>query len=183
MVLDRPVNSADDARALLRQVFALNNADLLDSVSKLWRNFLEQRLIYDSSQEKGKEFLWREAPPIDSTPAQPVKQAQISDDEGSASFQPVFRVGQDVHAPKTQYSPEPQFTEIARYEKFGGTVVVNLVVDKTGTVRRVRVARPLGLGLDESAESTMKTWRFKPATRNGEPVAVAMNVEVSFNIY
>jgi TonB family protein len=183
MVLDRPVNSIDDARALLSRVFALNNADFLDSVSELWRNFLSQRLIYDSSQEKEKEFLWREAPPSASAPAQPAKQPQISDYEGSASFQPVFVVGQDVKAPKAQYSPEPQYTDIARYEKFRGTTVVNLVVDNTGKVRRVHVVRPLGLGLDESAESTMKTWRFKPATRNGEPVAVAMKVEVSFYLY
>jgi outer membrane biosynthesis protein TonB len=41
----------------------------------------------------------------------------------------------------------------------------------------------LGLGFEEQAAISIKTWRFNPATRNGEPVAVAMNVEVAFNLY
>jgi len=41
----------------------------------------------------------------------------------------------------------------------------------------------LGLGFEEQAAIAMKTWRLDPATRNGQPVAVAMNVEVAFNLY
>ena len=58
-----------------------------------------------------------------------------------------------------------------------------MIVGKDGAVHKVRLVRPLGLGLDESAQSTIQTWQFQPATRNGQPVAVEMNVEVSFNLY
>jgi TonB family protein len=39
------------------------------------------------------------------------------------------------------------------------------------------------MGLDEQAVQGVKAWRFEPATRNGEPVAVAVYVEVAFNFY
>jgi TonB family protein len=39
------------------------------------------------------------------------------------------------------------------------------------------------MGLDENAMEGVKRWRFNPATRNGEPVAVEMKIEVSFNLY
>jgi TonB family protein len=39
------------------------------------------------------------------------------------------------------------------------------------------------MGLDENAMERLKTWRFKPGTYNGQPVAVEMNIEVSFNLY
>ena len=39
--------------------------------------------------------------------------------------------------------------------------------------------KPLGLGHEKAIE-TIRTWRFKPAMRNGVPVNVRMLVEVSF---
>jgi len=45
------------------------------------------------------------------------------------------------------------------------------------------VFKPLGLGLDESAVNTVRTWKFHPAIREGVPVAVRMLVETSFRIY
>ena len=46
--------------------------------------------------------------------------------------------------------------------------------------RDIQVARPLGLGLDESAVENLQAWQFKPGTRNGIPVAVRVNEEVFF---
>jgi Gram-negative bacterial TonB protein C-terminal len=36
------------------------------------------------------------------------------------------------------------------------------------------VVHPLGMGLDENAVATVSTWRFAPATKDGQPVAVAV---------
>ena len=62
-------------------------------------------------------------------------------------------------------------------------MVVQIIVDTAGNVRDVRVPKPLGLGLDEKAIETIRTWRFKPALRDGVPVNVRMLVEVSFRIF
>jgi TonB family protein len=38
------------------------------------------------------------------------------------------------------------------------------------------------MGLDESAVEALKQWKFNPATRNGQPVSVSVNIEVHFNL-
>jgi TonB family protein len=42
------------------------------------------------------------------------------------------------------------------------------------------VARSLGFGLDEKAIEAVRQWRFKPATKNGVPVAAPATIEVRF---
>jgi outer membrane biosynthesis protein TonB len=39
------------------------------------------------------------------------------------------------------------------------------------------------MGFDDNAMQGVKTWRFDAARLNGEPVAVEMHIEVSFNLY
>jgi TonB family protein len=96
----------------------------------------------------------------------------------------IYHVKKDVVLPpRATHTPEPEFSEQARHAKYQGTVVLYIVVDQAGNISRIRLERPLGMGLDENAMEGVKQWRFIPATRNGVPVAVAMNIEVSFNLY
>jgi len=88
-------------------------------------------------------------------------------------------VGGSVSAPIPVYKPEPTYTEEALKAKYQGTVVLRIVVDAQGNVTDCRVTIPLGLGLDEKAVETVRTWKFKPAMRNGVPVSVRAMVEVS----
>lgn len=95
----------------------------------------------------------------------------------------VFRVGGGVSAPKAVYAPDPEYSEEARKAKYQGTCVLWLIVGPDGRPRDIRVARTLGLGLDEKAVEAVKTWKFEPAMKDGKPVAVQINVEVSFRLY
>ena len=95
----------------------------------------------------------------------------------------VFRVGGGVSAPRVVYQPDPEYSEEARKAKYQGTCVLWLVVGPDGRPRDIRVARSLGLGLDEKAIEAVKTWKFEPAMKDGKPVAVQINVEVSFRLY
>src|SRR5438128_2705416 len=81
-----------------------------------------------------------------------------------------FSVGGGVSAPIAIYKPEPTYSKEARKAKLEGTVVLWIVVDSSGNVTDVRVVKPLGLGLDENAEEVVRTWKFKPAMRNGVAV-------------
>jgi periplasmic protein TonB len=94
-----------------------------------------------------------------------------------------FHVGGGVSAPKAVYSPDPEYSEEARKAKFTGTCVLWLVVGPDGRPRDIRIARSLGLGLDEKAIEAVKSWKFEPAMKDGKPVAVQINVEVSFRLY
>lgn len=95
----------------------------------------------------------------------------------------VYSVGGGVSAPIPIYKPEPAYSEEARKAKYQGTVVLWIVVDATGAVTDCRVVKPLGLGLDEKAVETVRTWKFKPALRNSTPVPVRVMVEVSFRLF
>ena len=94
-----------------------------------------------------------------------------------------FSVGSGVSAPIPIYSPEPAYSEEARKAKFGGIVLLWIVVDAQGMVRNVRIAKRLGMGLDEEAVKTVSTWKFKPALRQGVAVPVQVEVEVSFRLF
>jgi TonB family protein len=96
----------------------------------------------------------------------------------------LYKVGKkfDVIAPVPTHTPEPEFSEQARTHGFQGTVVLGVVIDKAGTVSRITIERALGMDLDQQAVEATKMWRFQPARRNSEPVAVEMTIEVSFNL-
>jgi len=95
----------------------------------------------------------------------------------------IYRVGGGVSAPRTLYAPDPEYSEEARKAKFQGTVVLWMVVGPDGRPRDIRIARSVGMGLDEKALEAVRTWRFEPARKDGQPVAVQINVEVSFRLY
>ena len=88
-----------------------------------------------------------------------------------------------ISAPRAVDSPPPGYSEEGRRAKYQGSMVVWLVVDATGTPRDLQVQRPLGLGLDEKAVERISTWKFKPGQKEGQPVPVKINVEVSFRLY
>jgi len=95
----------------------------------------------------------------------------------------VFRVGGGVSAPRGIFTPDPEYSEEARKAKYQGVCVLWLIVGPDGRPRDIKVARTLGLGLDEKAIEAVKTWRFEPAMKDGKPVAVQINVEVQFRLY
>jgi len=50
-------------------------------------------------------------------------------------------------------------------------------------VQEVHLRRGLGSGLDEKAIEAVRNWRFDPARKDGEPVAVRVNLDVEFRMY
>lgn len=88
-----------------------------------------------------------------------------------------------VGVPEVIYSPEPSFSEEARKAKQQGVVGLLLVVGPDGRTYNIRVRQSLGMGLDEKAIEAVSHWRFKPATRNGQPVATEIAIEVDFHLY
>lgn len=94
----------------------------------------------------------------------------------------VYRPGNGVSAPVLVYKPEPQYSEEARKAKWQGVVTLSLVVDEMGKPMDIKVIRALGLGLDEKAIEAVRMWLFKPGLRNGKPVKVMAQVEVTFRV-
>ena len=95
----------------------------------------------------------------------------------------IFTVGGGVSAPRAIYDPEPQYTDEARKSKLQGVVMLAVIIGPDGRARDIRVSRSLGMGLDEKAIETVRTWKFEPARKDGQPVAVVVNIEVNFRLY
>jgi periplasmic protein TonB len=95
----------------------------------------------------------------------------------------LYRVGGGVSAPRPIYAPDPEYSEEARKAKVQGVVVLWLVVMPDGRAHDIRVVRTVGLGLEEKAIEAVRAWRFDPARKDGQPVAVQISVEVSFRLY
>jgi protein TonB len=64
-----------------------------------------------------------------------------------------------------------------------GTVVLKVRVTDQGRVEAVQVERSAGQpDLDQSATEAVQRWRFAPARRSGEPIAVWVLIPVEFRL-
>lgn len=63
-----------------------------------------------------------------------------------------------------------------------GMVEVGFVVDETGKVTRTYVRYSTERGFEEPALAAVKGWRFKPAKKDGKPVAARMTVPMNFQL-
>jgi len=114
----------------------------------------------------------------ESAPRAPAKDGSVP-----VASEQVYKVADGVSAPRAVYAPNPEYSEEARELDLQGTVVLSLVIGSDGRPRDIRVARALGMGLDEKAIEAVRTWRFEPAQKDGQPVAVQMSVETTFRMY
>jgi len=92
------------------------------------------------------------------------------------------RVGGNVKAPIAVSRPNPVYTEVARRARVQGIVIIEAVIDRQGNVTEARVLKPLPMGLDLQALQSIRQWKFKPGTLNGQPVPVYYNLTVNFRI-
>jgi TonB family protein len=88
--------------------------------------------------------------------------------------------GVQVAAPVKVRDVKPALPAGARTSQTFGTVNVEALIDQQGIVRRARIARPTGQGLDQAALEAVSQWRYRPAVVDGEPVGVRMTVAVNF---
>ena len=61
-------------------------------------------------------------------------------------------------------------------------VLLKLTIDKDGRVTEAEVLEPAGHGFDEAARDAALRFRFKPAMRDGQPIAVKIPYRYSFTL-
>jgi len=79
--------------------------------------------------------------------------------------------------------PEPQYSEEARRNQVTGTVTLRVVFSSIGEVVQIHAIQSLPFGLTERAIAAAKQIKFIPATKDGHPVSVYMQLEYNFNLY
>ena len=116
---------------------------------------------------------------------------QEGDDESAAEAS-----GPTV-GPKTVRFVEPEYTREARRNRIRAELVVAVLIDERGQVREAEVVErflldkegtsktpvaSLGYGLEEAALSAADRWIFRPARKNGQPVASRTTLTFTFGI-
>jgi TonB family protein len=94
----------------------------------------------------------------------------------------VYKVGGNVTRPVILHREEVRYTPEARDAGIEGTVVVSVIIEANGKPSDIRVIRGLETGLDKQAILAVEKWRFKPAAKDGDPVAVSATIEVNFRL-
>jgi hypothetical protein len=92
-------------------------------------------------------------------------------------------VSEGMTPPRVLNSIDPSSNEYAQKYGVAGMELLRTVVDATGVPRQMAIQRPIGFGLDEKAVEAIKNSHFTPATLNGQPVAVVIDLVVTFRIY
>lgn len=78
--------------------------------------------------------------------------------------------------------PAVQYTSEARQLKIQGDVVLRVTFTAAGQVLVQGVTRGLGHGLDEEAKRVASQIRFRPATKNGQPIDSTTTITITFQL-
>ncbi|MGH9532099.1 MAG: energy transducer TonB [Terriglobales bacterium] len=150
-------------RDRLAQIFLKPNEHLYELVPVFWRRFLCEDVNARASAEQKREC------PVDADFREAPK-------EGTQKY---------LIPPKAVHTPDPEYTNPGRGAKLQGRLEIWMLVDREGKPAATRIAKPLGMGLDESAFEAVNQWRFQPARNKdtGEPAPYIVKVEVSFRLW
>jgi periplasmic protein TonB len=96
----------------------------------------------------------------------------------------VYQPGSGVTNPIPIRQPSPSYTSDAMRAKVQGVAVVGCVIEVDGRPSQCHIVRSLDstFGLDLEAMKAAQNWRFRPGMAKGEPVRVAITIEMSFTL-
>ncbi len=118
-------------------------------------------------------------PAVQPEPAPPA----IVSAPAQSSAPEVVRPGPGIVNPVPMSRRQPPYTSDAMRRKVQGQVQLEAVVSAEGTVTDVRVIKSLDADLDREAVKAARAWTFRPALRDGKPVAIVVMLEMSFTIH
>jgi len=79
--------------------------------------------------------------------------------------------------------PEPRYTAAARNNQVTGTTILRAVFASDGSVRHILIIKALPDGLTEASIQAARKIKFTPATLNGHPVSMWMELQYNFNLF
>jgi periplasmic protein TonB len=86
--------------------------------------------------------------------------------------------------PRLKHEVKAEYTQEAKDAGIQGTVVLDTEVLADGTVGDVMIKQSLDTkyGLDQQALNAVKQWTFEPGTKDGKPVPVRVDIEMTFTL-
>ncbi len=93
--------------------------------------------------------------------------------------QTFYHIGGGISAPVPIKAPQLNLKSSAG----SGAILVTVIVDENGLPKNPRVVRGISKELDQAALEAVSKYRFKPAMKDKQPVAVVISIEVNFRAY
>lgn len=78
--------------------------------------------------------------------------------------------------------PDPEYSPKAREVGLRGSCVIVATVSANGDVAEAAIVKPIGLGLDQIALRTVRTWKFHPSLVHGLPIPARVLLKTSFHV-
>ena len=103
-----------------------------------------------------------------SAPATPDAHAT---DQGSGNAGESALGNGSINIASVQQHPRPQPDLSSLAHGAGGQVIMDAVIDEHGRISQLTLLQGLGGGIDETVLSTVRGWKFNPATKDGKPIA------------
>jgi TonB family protein len=88
-----------------------------------------------------------------------------------------------VSEPKCIHCPPASYTDEARRAHQQGSVKFDAIIDEQGRISSATLVKGDSYGLAMQAMEVAKDWRFMPAMKNGKPVRVCSQIEMTFRLY
>lgn len=76
----------------------------------------------------------------------------------------------------------PIYPPMARAARISGTVVIQAMIGKDGTIQNAKVVSSPDDSLSQAALDAVRQWRYQPYMLNGEPVSVMTTINVGFTL-
>jgi periplasmic protein TonB len=91
--------------------------------------------------------------------------------------------GGELAYPDYKTNPKPKYPMIARSSGYKGTVLLKVLVLKSGKVGKVELEKSSSYGIfDKSAIEAVKNWIFIPGKRDGVPISSWVEVPIRFEL-
>jgi protein TonB len=132
------------------------------------------RDVLGSGVLSGAQGAQAPAPPVAFASPEPAKPEPVKSE-------PV-KMGGQLQMPKAISSPPPAYPDIARAQGVQGVVIMDALIDATGTVADVKVTSGPPV-LRQAAMDALRRWKYQPARLNGQPTSVHINVTINFSTH
>jgi TonB family protein len=100
----------------------------------------------------------------------------------AADVGPIYAPGPGISRARAIYDPQPDYPDEMRRQRVEGQVTLCIIVGPDGAVHATSILSASDPAFGEKSQEAVQKWRFQPATRDGQPVAVRLQVETSFHL-
>ena len=152
-------DQGDQLKSALARVFVPAD-DLVSVVPDYWRDYLAR---FSGKATQGE-------------PCEDSAAKLVSDDASGRKVSAGITEGVKIR------DVPPGYPEIARENRVQGELALRAVIDRTGSVSRVCITEALGAGLDDMMVNTVRQWKYRPYTLNGQPIEIQTTVKTRFGI-